>query len=83
VEAITYVFAPLSVELVQLVVKNTLFFELLVGLVKHQRRTRVLDRVMGIGLNVLAKYKPRKETERKATLTLSQEVQVDRIYHLF
>jgi hypothetical protein len=71
VEVITYVFAPLSVELVQLFIKNTLFLELLVGLVKHQGRTRVLDRVMGIGLNVLAKNKPRKETERKATLTLS------------
>jgi len=75
-------FAPLSVKFVQLFVKHFPLLKILVSLVKHQSRARVLDRVMCIRLNVLMEHKPRKETKWNATLSLSQEVKVHSIYHL-
>lgn len=59
-----------------------MFLKVFVGLIKHKSRVRVLDRVVRVSLDVLVKYKPRKETKRKATLTLSQEVKIYRVIHL-
>lgn len=75
-------FAPLSIELVQFFIDDPLFLEIFVRLIKHQSRSRVLDRVVRVGLDVLVKHKPRKETKRKTTLTLSQEVKIYRVVHL-
>jgi len=58
VRASTHMFAPLPVKLIQLFVKNPLFLEVLISLVKHQSRAGVLDRVVRIRLNVLVEYKP-------------------------
>ncbi len=55
--------------------------EVLVSRVEHQSRARILNRVVGIRLDVLVEHKPRKKTKRKATLALSQEVEVHRVYH--
>lgn len=77
----TYVFASLSVKFVQFFVQDPLSLEVFVSRVEHQSRACVLDRVVGIRLNVFVEHKPRKKPERKATLTLSQEVKVHRVYH--
>jgi len=73
---------PLSINLVQLFVENTLLLKVLESLVELQSRARVLDRVVRICLNVLVKHKPGEETKRKATLAFSQKVKIHRIYHL-
>lgn len=62
-EVTAYVFASLSIELIKFFINDPSFLEVFIGLIKHQSGTRILDRVVRIGLNVLVKHKPRKETK--------------------
>lgn len=54
----TYLLAALSVKLVQFFVQNPPIIEVLVGRVEHQSRACVLNRVVGIRLDVLVEHKP-------------------------
>lgn len=54
----------------------------MVGLVEPQRRVRVLDRVVRLRLDVLAKDEPRQEPERETTVARTQKIQIDRVDHL-
>ena len=54
-----------------------------VRLVEAQRRERVLDRVVRLGLDVLLEDEPGEEAEREPPLPRVDKVQVDRVDDLF
>lgn len=77
-----HILPPLLVQLVELLIKDTLLLKVVVRLVQIQRRPRVLDRIVRVRLDVLAEHKPREEAQRQPPLPRFQEVQIDRIDHL-
>ena len=63
----TYVLPPLAVELLELLIERAFILELQMDLIQLERGQSVLDRVVGIRLDVLVEHEPGQEAERQPT----------------
>ena len=72
----TYELFSLLVQLFELLVENPFRLELVIGIVESKCAPGVLDRVVRVRLDVLAKHEPRKKAERQPALPSLEEVQV-------
>lgn len=74
---------PLAVELLELLIERAFILELQMHLIQLERGQRVLDRVVGIRLDVLVEHEPGQEAERQPALAVLEVIQVDSVDDLF
>ncbi len=60
----TYVLSSFFVKFFKFRIENTLFLELVIGLVQIECRPSILNRVMRVHLNLFSEYEPRKKSQR-------------------